>query len=357
MLRVFSAASLVVAIVAIGCGSPAAPAPPSLNLPSPAQNLTASRVGNAVHLAWTMPTRTTDRVTLKRPIAARICRGVAGQSCTPIVSLAFAPGSAAKYNDELPPDLARGEARLLQYEVAFPNRAGKIAGSSNAVCSAAGDAPAAVTAVTAQTQQNGVLLGWQTASGPVPSFFRIERLQLTTAAQPEKPRSPLAAPTPAASQTLQVQTGDHDPGHAIDTSAEFNQRYRYVVERVMNQTLSGQTVEVEGPPSDPVEVATKDTFPPAVPQGLVAVADSAAGAIDLSWSPDSDSDLVAYVVYRRDIKQNEPAQRIASVGLETSYRDTNAQPEHTYAYSLSAVDQSGNPSQHSAEVEETLPSR
>ena len=69
------------------------------------------------------------------------------------------------------------------------------------------------------------------------------------------------------------------------------------------------------------------------------------------------ADLAAYVVYRRDIKQNEPGQRIASVGLETSYRDTNAQPEHSYAYSLSAVDQSGNESQHSAEVEETLPSK
>jgi hypothetical protein len=357
MLRVFSAASLVVAIFAIGCGSPAAPAPPSLNLPSPAQNLTASRVGNTVHLAWTMPTRTTDRVTLKHPIAARICRGVAGQSCTPIVSLAFAPGSAAKYNDELPPDLVKGEARLLHYEVAFPNRAGKVAAGSNVVYSAAGEAPAGVTGAGAQTQQKGVLLSWQTASGPVPSFFRIERLQLSAPAQPEKPRSPLAAPIPAASQTLQVQTGDHDPGHAIDSSAEFNQRYRYVVERVMNQTLAGQTVEVEGPPSEPVEVATKDVFPPAVPQGLVAVADSAAGAIDLSWSPDSDSDLAAYDVYRRDTRQNDPAHRIASVGLETSYRDTTAQPEHTYAYSLSAVDQSGNESQHSAEIEETLPSK
>jgi hypothetical protein len=33
------------------------------------------------------------------------------------------------------------------------------------------------------------------------------------------------------------------------------------------------------------------------------------------------------------------------------------QPGHTYAYSLSAVDQSGNESKRSQEVEETLPSR
>jgi fibronectin type 3 domain-containing protein len=114
---------------------------------------------------------------------------------------------------------------------------------------------------------------------------------------------------------------------------------------------------VQGLPSEAVEVTTTDTFPPAVPQGLVAVADSAAAAIDLSWSPDSDSDLAAYYVYRREVGQNEPARRIASVGLETSYRDATTQPGRTYAYSLSAIDQSGNESQRSAAVEETLPSR
>ena len=108
MHRVLPAASLVIAIFAIGCGSPAAPAPPSLNLPVPVQNLTASRVGNTVHLAWTMPTRTTDRVVLKHPIAARICRAFANQPCAPITTVAFAPGGAAQYNDELPAELSQG---------------------------------------------------------------------------------------------------------------------------------------------------------------------------------------------------------------------------------------------------------
>jgi fibronectin type 3 domain-containing protein len=57
------------------------------------------------------------------------------------------------------------------------------------------------------------------------------------------------------------------------------------------------------------------------------------------------------------VQGNPAAQRIASVGVETSYRDTAMQPGHTYAYSLSAVDQSGNESKRSPEVEETLPSR
>jgi fibronectin type 3 domain-containing protein len=188
--------------------------------------------------------------------------------------------------------------------------------------------------------------------------FRIERLQLDVPVTQDTPKSPLAPTTPAAAQTLVVHEKDGvDPGHAIDSSALFNQRYRYVLERVATVAVSGQSMEVQGLPSETIVVATTDIFPPAVPQGLVAVADGAAGAIDLSWSPDTESDLAAYRVYRREVQGNLEAQRIASAGVETSYRDTGVQPGYTYAYSLSAVDQSGNESKRSPEVEETLPSR
>src|SRR5258707_1353237 len=67
--------------------------------------------------------------------------------------------------------------------------------------------------------------------------------------------------------------------------------------------------------------------------------------------------LPAYHVYRRDLQEGAPAQRIASVNVETSFRDTEVKQEHTYAYSVSAIDQSGNESKPSPEVEETLPRR
>jgi len=116
-------------------------------------------------------------------------------------------------------------------------------------------------------------------------------------------------------------------------------------------------VEVQGSPSTAIVVTTTDVFPPAVPRGLVAVADEAAGAIDLSWSPNTDSDLAAYHVFRRDVDAGLPAQQIASVSTEPSFRDTGVQPGHTYAYSISAIDQSGIESKHSPEVQETLPAR
>ena len=352
------ALALLLARTMIGCGAPAAPQPPSLDLPTPVLDLSAVRVGDSVRLAWTMPKRTTDRLPLKHPVTVQVCRSE-GAPCANIASLTLAPGAAGAYSDALPSDLAQGGDRLLRYEVALQNHAGKSAGPSNAAYSAAGPAPPALTGLTGQMRSDGVLLSWMPAPEREKSVtFRIDRLQLTAPAPEETPRSPLSPAMPAPAQTLAVhgQNGI-DPGHAVDNSALFNQRYRYVLERVATVQLSGHSVEVQGQPSEAVEVSTKDEFPPAVPQGLVAIADAAAGAIDLSWSPDSDSDLAAYYVYRRDVQGGLPAKRIASVGAETSFRDTGVDAGHTYAYSVSAIDQSGNESKPSLEVQETLPNR
>ena len=165
--------------------------------------------------------------------------------------------------------------------------------------------------------------------------------------------SSVPAPT---QQTLAVPLQDGmDPGHAVDNSVQFNQKYRYVLERVASFTLSGKTIDIKGQPSQAIEVNTEDKFAPLTPQGLVAVADTASNAIDLSWTPNGDADLAGYRVYRREADGTEPAQRLATLATESSYRDTGVQAGHRYAYSVSAIDQKGNESARSAETEETLP--
>ncbi|MGC2401955.1 MAG: fibronectin type III domain-containing protein [Acidobacteriaceae bacterium] len=348
-----SVLALLSAVAMTGCGSPGAPEPPSLNLPAPVIDLSVSRIGDSVRLAWTMPTHTLDHLPLKRPVTVQVCREVENAPCVAVETLNLKPGVAGAFTDTLPPDLKEGPERLLRYEVVLRNHAGKSAGPSNAAYSAAGAAPASITGLTGTMQSDGVLLSWQRASGGAVSF-RIERDWLT-APQAEKNSSPLVSPAPPARQTLLVHPADGlDTGHAIDNSVLFDQKYRYLLERVATVSLSGRKVEVQGIPSESIEVATTDKFPPAVPEGLAAVGDSAGGAIDLSWSPNRDNDLAGYRVYRRDVHGNLPAERIASLGVETSFRDTGIQPGHTYAYSVSAVDLSGNESKPSPETEETL---
>jgi hypothetical protein len=342
------------AFMMVGCGSPGAPEPPSLNLPAPVANLSAARIGDTVHLAWTMPTHTTDHVALKHPITGRICRAVDQSSCTVLGNVTLAPGSAGTYADELPPTLRQNPAQLLRYEVDLRNHAGKSAGPSNAAYSADGPSPAEVTNLSASVRSDGVVLTWTPASEGT-AFFRIERQWLTAPEAGKSHGSPLATPDAPTQQIMVVHPKGPDPGHALDNSAAFNQKYRYVVKRILPASFASQTIEVEGLPSQPIEVSTADVFPPAVPEGLAAVADTASHAIDLSWLPNRESDLAGYRVYRRDVGVNASAQRVASLGMETSYRDNSVQPGHTYAYSVSAIDQNANESKPSAEVEENLP--
>src|ERR1700743_2667759 len=84
--------ALVLARTLIGCGSPAAPEPPSLNLPVPVAHLFVARIGDTVHLTWTMPKRTTDRVGLRHPIAATICRATGKADCPGVGTVEGAPG-------------------------------------------------------------------------------------------------------------------------------------------------------------------------------------------------------------------------------------------------------------------------
>ena len=66
---------------ASGCGTPGAPQPPSLNLPDPVENLSATRTGNQVALSWTMPKRNTDKLPLTADVAVRVCRREESSPC------------------------------------------------------------------------------------------------------------------------------------------------------------------------------------------------------------------------------------------------------------------------------------
>jgi fibronectin type 3 domain-containing protein len=124
--------------------------------------------------------------------------------------------------------------------------------------------------------------------------------------------------------------------------------------------VDGRTLELAGPPSDPVRVEAIDIFPPAIPTGLAAVAlagDATTGpSIDLNWQPVTDADLAGYAVYRREAgagwRRISPAQPVVG----PAFHDSNVRPGRTYIYSVSAIYQGGHESDRSAETEETVPS-
>lgn len=356
----------------LGCAMAANPQPPTLWLPEPVRDLTGARVGNQVHLHWTMPKSTTDKVPLKGDQAAHVCwtsgispapgkpvpapvpsAGLPG--CTAIADAMFAPAKLADDVVTLPSDLTSGPPRAVSFFVELRNHAGKTAGPSNPVWIAAGTAPSSVADFSVTTQAGGLVLRWEASAPQTATVMRIERT-LVTQPRAAKPSESGGTP-PAPEQTLEVDLGSSDAGQAIDRDAALDHVYRYIAERVLRFNLHHTALEIAGAPSQPFTIDAKDVFPPAVPSGLAVVADEQGHALDLSWTPDTDSDLAGYIVYRRDVTAGTAAQRLSGKTLVVppSFEDKSVDAGHRYAYAVSAVDQDGNQSARSTEVEEGLP--
>jgi hypothetical protein len=218
-------------------------------------------------------------------------------------------------------------------------------------------------------RRNGIVLSWQAnhqAAG-APAWIRFDRTR--TSAPPPQPeprnsnRNPLTAGKTAeepAEQILRLpETVAQHHASAIDTTAHTGNSYRYIAQRVEQISVDGRSFEISSLPSAPAETAYRDVFPPPVPTGLVSAADTAAKAIDLDWTPDVDPGLAGYIVYRRavgnGVGNNVQPQRISPPGKPvtiSNWTDTTAVPGQRYAYSVSAIDVSGNESQRSAEVQD-----
>jgi hypothetical protein len=364
------ALGLAAMLLVAGCGTPGAPLPPSLKLPDPVINLAASRTGNQVSLTWTMPRRNTDKLLLKGNVAVRVCRKENAGACLPVAAnLSFAPLAKAAFIETLPSALASGAPRALTYSVELLSPHGRSAGPSNAAHVLAGEAPDPVTGLSAELRKDGAVLHWNADTAPSPAtVIRLHRKLLTphpsteSAAKPDSQQGFLAPPTEPIEQSLLVDSTTQ-PAQALDKTIRFGETYEYRAQRVSRVTVEGQTVELAGPLSDPIRVEAIDTFPPAVPSGLAAVAtaaDSAAGAspspsIDLSWLPVAEADLAGYAVYRRE---GEGAwQRISSAQpvVGPGFHDSEVQPGHTYTYAVTAIDQLGHESARSPKAEETVP--
>jgi hypothetical protein len=115
-----------------------------------------------------------------------------------------------------------------------------------------------------------------------------------------------------------------------------------------NGTLTnGPTFITPGAPFDIVF----DSIPPAAPTGLSATA--AIGQILLEWTPNSESDLSGYNIYRGTTTPVvlSPGTKInTGLVLTAAYNDNGVVPGTMYYYAVTAVDTSGNESPLSVEA-------
>jgi hypothetical protein len=109
-------------------------------------------------------------------------------------------------------------------------------------------------------------------------------------------------------------------------------------------------VPIESDPSDEQCVTPRDTFPPAAPKGLAAVA--VPGELDLIWDANAEPDLAGYVILRGEAPGDKLLPLMTAPLAETKFADKTVKPGVRYVYAAVAVDKASNLSAQSAHIEE-----
>jgi hypothetical protein len=108
---------------------------------------------------------------------------------------------------------------------------------------------------------------------------------------------------------------------------------------------------VIGPASPRTCITPVDTFEPAAPRSLAAIA--GAGSINLIWDANTETDLAGYLVLRAEAPSDTLQPITKEPVAAASYRDESVRPGVRYVYSVVAVDRAGNRSAESNRQEET----
>ena len=364
-LRLWGLIGVLLLLAALtGCANPGAPSLPSLNLPLPPTDLTASRRGNKVELEWTLPHKNSDHTIIKHNPTSRVCRheGTTLMAhCTVVAEIApptakpserqkgEAPPGAVRihYVDTLPAELGmQNPAGFVMYGVEEVNSHGRSAGISNQVAIPVTPTIAPPDKVSAEVSADGVRVSWSGPAPPAPPegvtyLYRVMR-------------------RPAGSEGY-IAIDDVSPsatGSYLDKTFAWETKYEYRITTLSQVLAHGRTAGVEGEDSPSVEVFTCDIYPPAQPSGLQAVFSSVGQKpfIDLTWAPNLESDLAGYNVYRW-VSGGQPQKLNPQLVQTASYRDANVAPGTQYFYVVTAVDLRGNESPRSSETSETVPTK
>jgi hypothetical protein len=131
-----------------------------------------------------------------------------------------------------------------------------------------------------------------------------------------------------------------------DTRMAWEATRCYTVRAV--EAIGGLTLESEAPA--PTCTTLIDTFPPAAPRDLKAVATQQ--AITLIWDPNNEPDLEGYFVLRAS-PGTEKFERLTAEPIQMpSYEDKTPSGSH-FVYAVQAVDKAGNVSPLSNQADDT----
>lgn len=350
-----------VLVLVSACGKKGPPLPPLIRLPAAPADFTVSRRGGAVAIDLVVPGANTDGSTpadLSR-VDVYALTDTAAAAPEDVVRRGRKVGSIVV---NLPPD-EEEEGDLPPEEIEakkLPNGVDQRSAAHlrDSLADAGGDASAVRSYVAvgfnlrgrrgALTGRSVVPLG-QAPPAPSAPTLSYDEKNITLVWTP---------PTSLAGDTASYQVyapGEIDrrlTNRPVREPRYQEARREWGVERcyVVRTIGAIDGVAVESDASPRVCRTPVDTFAPAAPAGLQAVASQ--NAIDLIWNPNTEDDLAGYLVLRSTDAGATLVPVNATLLQEATFRDTV--PSGTRAtYAIRAVDKAGNRSEPSTSIQET----
>jgi hypothetical protein len=361
------------ALLVVACGKKGPPLPPLVKLPVAPAELTAARRANTVDLQFTVPNANTDN---SRP--ANVARvdvyAFTGPATVPeadvlrlgtrVASVAVkAPRDPDVTFDPGDPDQSEGDVDPPEGEGLDQGVRARV---QEMLTVPAPAPPAADGTTPAPAVRTYVGVGITTRGRPGPISRR--------AAVPLVPPPP-APPKPEVSYTEKAVTVQWPPAskergyHVYEVPQDGTPEQQLTAKRIAEPQYAdprmtwGATrcytvravetvgaLAVESAASEPVCVTLADTFRPAAPKGLQAVASE--GVINLIWDANAEADLDGYYLLRGPAPGDELVPITTALIRETAFQDP-VPSGMRYVYALQAVDRSGNLSPISERTEET----
>ncbi len=347
----FGSALLVAGL--LGCGRRGSPVPPRPAAPAAVGVFRADLRDSAILISWTRPTRNEDGSALTdlsefrlfRAVGAAAVREARGRPTFSLLATVRAdqPENAVVRGDQYAFLDDGGSAGLTpglrySYRMQAVNRRGVVGAQSAEVSVDFALPPPPPVGLVAVAGDGVVNLTWQPPAGQAgpapPGGYNIYR-----GVQPG-----VYGSGPVNARPI-VETQFRDALVANETT------YYYVVRSVGGERPpwreSGNSAEVSATPVD--------LTPPAPPQGLTAI--PAPGVVSLSWSANTEPDLLGYLVYRREPPALNPVRLTETPLQTTTFTDRAVRAGAAYIYTVTAVDRSShrNESAPSQEAAVSLP--
>jgi hypothetical protein len=359
-----------------GCGAPGEPQPPSPPVPQAIADLAAKQAGDGVLLTFTMPAKTTLGEHLQQVPTFEVLRGTLRADGTPDPKsfrvVDTVPGAlVARYSERgqiqfidpvSPTDAQPRSGQPFVYRVRTLIAARRPSPDSKDVILRLYPVAERIRSLDGKVTEQGIDLKWpaptRTSAGePLLEIqeYHVYRGELDPLTAGIAAGDPLQAKW----KSPLLELGATATTDYRDSGFDYGKTYAYLVRSVISSSAGA----LESSDSPLAIVTPKDIFPPAAPEGLVAVIQPGAApdsvAVELSWSINVESDLAGYRVYRSEQEGARGILLTPDLLPSPSLRDTSVESGQRYWYTVTAVDRSGNESAPSLAVaaEITQPSR